>query len=250
MNILLVGLGLACLAAASGSAQAQSTRLPQDFVALRDVDPTIRQDMRYAGANNFTGAPLPGYHGAQCILRRATAEALKRVQADLAPRKLSLVVFDCYRPVRAVTAMARWARDGKAPSETEKRFFPSLEKARLFSLGYIASRSGHSLGVAVDLSITDLGQPSTPSEDANSTVSCTAPVSERGTSDGLDMGTGFDCFDTRSSTADPNISGAQRRNRQALLNAMTRHGFKNYPREWWHFSLASDGATAADFPIP
>jgi D-alanyl-D-alanine dipeptidase len=250
VKILLVGLGLACLAAASGSAQAQSTRLPQDFVALRDVDPTIRQDMRYAGANNFTGAPLPGYQGAQCILRRATAEALKRVQADLAPRGLSLVVFDCYRPVRAVTAMARWARDGKAPSEKEKRFFPSLEKTRLFSLGYIASRSGHSLGVAIDLSIVDLAQTSTPLN-ANSTVSCTAPTSERGTSDGLDMGTGFDCFDARSSTASPDISIAQRRNRQTLLNAMTRHGFKNYPREWWHFSFATAGAgSAADFPIP
>lgn len=225
-------------------------RLPQDFVTLRDVDPTIQQDMRYAGASNFTGAPLPGYHGAQCILRRATAEALKRVQADLAPRNLSLKVFDCYRPVRAVAAMARWARDGKAPSDREKRFFPSLGKATLFSLGYIASRSGHSSGVAVDLSLVDLAQNSTPS-DANRTTSCTATASERGPSDGLDMGTGFDCFDARSSTASPDISAAQRRNRQTLLNAMTRHGFKNYSREWWHFSFATEGAVAAaDFPIP
>ncbi len=206
--------------------------------------------MRYAGANNFTGAPLPAYQGAQCILRRATAEALKRVQADLAPRKLSLVVFDCYRPVRAVAAMARWARDGKAPSDKEKRFFPSLDKATLFSLGYIASRSGHSLGVAVDLSIVDLSQSSTPS-DQNSTAPCTAAASERGPADGLDMGTAFDCFDARSGTASPGVSVAQRRNRQTLLNAMTRHGFKNYAREWWHFSLPSQGASsAADFPIP
>lgn len=249
MNLLRVALGLVCLAAASVDAQAQPARLPQDFVALWDVDRTIKQDMRYAGANNFTGAALPGYQGAQCILRRATAEALKRAQADLAPRKLSLVVFDCYRPVRAVTAMARWVRDGKAPSETEKRFFPSLEKARLFSLGYIASRSGHSSGVAVDLSIVDLAQnAATPN--ANSTAPCTAAASERGLADGLDMGTGFDCFDTRSSTASADISAAQRRNRQTLLTAMTRHGFKNYAREWWHFSLPIDGATAADFPIP
>src|SRR5689334_9090392 len=80
--------------------------LPPGFVYLRDIDPTIVQDIRYATSDNFTGHPLPGYGAGECILRREAAEALRRVQAELAPEKLSLKVYDCYRPTRAVRAMA------------------------------------------------------------------------------------------------------------------------------------------------
>src|SRR5687767_231928 len=89
---------------------AQAQRLPPDFVYLRDVDPSIVQDMRYAGSDNFTGRALPGYDGLECVLRADAAQALKRVQATLAPSGLSLKVYDCYRPERAVRAMARWSR--------------------------------------------------------------------------------------------------------------------------------------------
>ena len=89
-------------------AQAQG-RLPSDFVYLRDVDATIEQDMRYAGWRNFTGKPLPGYGAAECVLRRDAAQALKLAQDDLRGSGLSLKVYDCYRPQRAVNAMANWA---------------------------------------------------------------------------------------------------------------------------------------------
>src|SRR5687767_6430907 len=89
---------------------AQAQRLPPDFVYLRDVDATITQDMRYAGNDNFTGRALPGYDAAECVLRADAAQALQRVQAALAPSGLSLKVYDCYRPDRAVRAMARWSR--------------------------------------------------------------------------------------------------------------------------------------------
>ena len=64
--------------------------MPKDFVYLRDVDPTIQQDMRYAGADNFTGAPVPGYDAPECVLVRQVAEALKAVQADLKAKGFGL----------------------------------------------------------------------------------------------------------------------------------------------------------------
>ena len=127
-------------------AQAQN-RLPSDFVYLRDVDLTIGQDMRYASPRNFTGRPLPGYDAAECVLRRDAALALKRVQDDLRGSGLSLKVYDCYRPQRAVNAMAQWAA---APEDNRtKRFYPKLDKHKLFD-GWIAARSRHSAGIAVD----------------------------------------------------------------------------------------------------
>src|SRR6266540_2872603 len=138
------------LAAPMQAAAAQRT-LPAGFVYLRDVDPTIAQDIRYAGSDNFVGRPLPGYEAGECILRRDVAAALKRVQAGLAAAGLSLKVYDCYRPTRAVRAMAEWVNDGRSEAPT-KRFFPRVPKGSLLS-GYISSRSQHSTGAAVDLTL-------------------------------------------------------------------------------------------------
>ena len=126
--------------------------LPPGFVYLRDVDSSIAQDMRYATSDNFTGRPLPGYGAGECILRREAADALKLVQADLAKENLGLKVYDCYRPTRAVRAMAAWAHDGD-DSATTKRFYPELQKRNLFRLGYIAAQSKHSTGTTVDLTL-------------------------------------------------------------------------------------------------
>src|SRR5215470_19722267 len=104
-----LALTLPLLLAAPASAR---DMLPPGFVYLRDVDSSIVQDMRYATADNFTGHPLPGYGAAECVLRREAADGLKRVQADLARENLSLKVYDCYRPTRAVRAMEAWAHDG------------------------------------------------------------------------------------------------------------------------------------------
>ena len=216
------------------SALADDSARPADLVALRGVDASIAQDMRYAGTNNFVGRPLPGYAQAECLLIRPAAEALGGVQRDLAPQKLSLKVLDCYRPPQAVAAMAQWARDGR-PAGAGQRFFPRLDKSALFALGYIAARSSHSLGTAVDLTLVEAGPADAPA-DASPAVSCTAPHAERGPADGIDMGTAFDCFDPRSHTASPQISAEAKRHRQFLVEAMRRHGFVNYAREWWHFS--------------
>ena len=144
---------------ALGQHAAAQSALPSGFVYLRDVDPSIAQDIRYAGFDNFVGRPLPGYEAAECVLRQDVATALKRVQADLAGSGLSLKVYDCYRPTRAVRAMAEWVNDGP-PDGATKRFFPRLPKNSLLRLGYIAARSQHSTGTTIDLTL--IKTPATP----------------------------------------------------------------------------------------
>jgi zinc D-Ala-D-Ala dipeptidase len=234
----------AAFAAPTGALAAGA--LPPGFVYLRDVDPTIAQDVRYASADNFVGRPLPGYGAAECVLRRDAAFALKQVQADLAATELGLKVYDCYRPTRAVRAMAQWANDG-ASGRATKRFFPKLEKNNLFALGYIATRSAHSTGTAVDLSlVARQTAPAAPFDPAAAYGSCAGPVDARAPDDSLDMGTGYDCFDTASHTSSGAVDEEQRRRRATLVNAMRERGFRNYFREWWHFSY---GAPRASYDI-
>src|SRR6266481_8629693 len=160
--------------AMAGPAAAQS--LPGGFVLLRDIDPTILQDIRYAGSNNFVGRPLRGYGAAECVVKRAVGLALQRVQQELAPQKLSLKMLDCYRPARASADMVAWARDGRE-TPAQKRYNPAFSKKDLFRLGYIAERSGHSTGAAVDLTLVDLKAHNSAAFDpAKPYADCTANV--------------------------------------------------------------------------
>jgi D-alanyl-D-alanine dipeptidase len=234
------------LAAAPVSAQT----MPPGFVALTDIDPSIRQEMRYAGSDNFTGRPLPGYERGACVLQRAAALALKRVQIDLARERLSLKVYDCYRPARAVAAMARWAAQPNAIPDT-RRFYPSVDKRRVFALGYIAAHSAHSRGIAIDLTIVPRDATVPAAHDPRARYgSCIADANKRAPDDSLDMGTGFDCFDVKSHTFAGGLTEDQRRNRALLLAAMRRRGFHNYAREWWHYTYpAADPRREYDFPV-
>jgi zinc D-Ala-D-Ala dipeptidase len=224
--------------------------LPPGFVYLHDIDTSIVQDIRYATADNFTGQPLPGYSAAECILRREAAEALKRVQADLARENLSLKVYDCYRPTRAVRAMEAWAHDGE-DGEVTRRFYPALRKRNLFSLGYIAAQSKHSTGTTVDLTLIRLPVVTSPRFDPAAHYGpCTGPAPRRAPDDSIDMGTGFDCFDTKSYSASKAINSQQQHWRGVLKATMRRHGFANYFREWWHYSFTGAAEPRAyDFAI-
>jgi zinc D-Ala-D-Ala dipeptidase len=234
---------------ACAQALAQGT-LPPGFVYLRDVDPTILQDIRYASYNNFVGRPLNGYAAPECVLRRDVAQALKQVQADLVASHHLLKVYDCYRPTQAVRAMAQWAHDG-APAGPTKRFFPRAPKNALFALGYIASVSRHSTGTAIDLTVVDApGDPAAPFDPSTQYGACNGPAAERAPDNSLDMGTGYDCLDVMSYTHSPAVSPAQRDRRAVLASAMARRGFANYFREWWHFAYSRAGPIAQyDFPI-
>jgi zinc D-Ala-D-Ala dipeptidase len=234
---------------AGGLAGAQSATLPADFVYLRDVDPTIIQDMRYATTNNFVGHVLKGYEAGECIVTRNVGAALKRVQQDLAPRGLSLKMFDCYRPQRAVDDMYAWAQDGRETA-AQRRYNPKLSKKDLFKLGYIARRSGHSTGAAVDLTLVQLPAVSPPGFDPKRDYAdCTAAENLRAPEASVDMGTGYDCSDEKAHTGSKAITAEQRKWRDTLVSVMAQQGFVNYRLEWWHFSLPGAGSTAYDFPV-
>ncbi len=220
--------------------RADADDLPQGFVYLRDVVPDIRQDMRYAGRNNFMRKRLPGYRAAECVLTEEAAKALGRVQNAAAEGGYSLVVFDCYRPQRAVDAMVAWVRSG---SGTDPAYFPNVTQGRLIEQGYIGAKSSHARGSTVDVAldvvagVSDLTKPFT---------ACTRRDRDTG-----DFGTPFDCFDPASRTDSQAVSKRARALRKTLLDLMRRGGFRNYPGEWWHFTLAGEpyARTAFDFVI-
>ncbi len=180
------------------------------LVDIRSLAPEIVTDLRYATANNFTGSPLPGYLANRAYLRREAAAALARVQSALRVRGLGLKVFDAYRPARATDAMVEWTR--------------RANRGDLLRDGYIASRSRHNLGVAIDLTLIELASGRE-----------------------LDMGTAFDAFTAAAHTA--NATGQVAINRQLLKAAMEREGFVNYDQEWWHFSYSVPNALRFDRPI-
>jgi D-alanyl-D-alanine dipeptidase len=218
--------------------------LPGGFVYLRDVDPTIVQDIRYAGSHNFVGRPINGYLAAECILSDRAATALKMVQGRLSEKKLSLIVWDCYRPKRAVDDFLRWSRDS-AHADMKAEFYPRTDKQRLFALGYLATRSAHSRGSTVDLGIVP-GSFSSPPPDpapglnALTLKPCFSPKGERFEEGTIDLGTGYDCLDALGSTSNAAVGEAALRNRQILKSTMIKAGFRPYGREWWHFELNNE----------
>ncbi|MFD9870275.1 M15 family metallopeptidase [Streptomyces niveus] len=224
---------------------------PEEFVALPAVAPTIIHDMRYITPHNFMGERVDGYDQPLCILTRPAARALQRAQWKLLRQGYSLKVYDCYRPQRAVDHFVRWAKD--LEDETMKpEFYPRVDKSRLFTDGYIAEKSGHSRGSTVDLTIVKLpAKPTRPYVPGEKLVPCYAPQGERFRDDSVDMGTGYDCFDTLSHTDDPRVQEKQRANRQLLKSTLADVGFANLPEEWWHFTHKPEvfPDTYFDFPV-
>ena len=216
--------------------------LPKGFVYLRDIDPTIVQDIRYAGSHNFVGRPIRGYLAAECILSEPAAKAVEAVQRKLAEKKLSLIVWDCYRPERAVDDFLQWNKD-PAHTEMKAEFYPRTDKEKLFVLGYLARRSAHSRGSTVDLGIVPTtfssASPPNPSQSL-SLKACTSPKGERAEDGTIDFGTGYDCLDVLASTSNALVGGTALRNRQTLKSYMQGAGFRPYAREWWHFELINE----------
>ncbi|MEV7989463.1 M15 family metallopeptidase [Micromonospora sp. NPDC085948] len=232
--------------ATSSSAAA---RLP-GFVDLSDVDPRIHADIRYATAHNFVGRPIAGYPEPLCLLTRQAAEALRRVQDAALAGGHSLKVYDCYRPQPAVDDFVAWS---KRPGEqqTKAEFYPDLAKDRLFAEGYIGAPTAHSRGSTMDLTLVDDPAADQPAyRRGQPLVACTAPPGRRFADNSVDMGTGFDCFDSRAHTADPRITGTARDNRRLLQRLMTDAGFVNYDREWWHYSLRDEPYPDTFFAAP
>jgi zinc D-Ala-D-Ala dipeptidase len=215
-TLLLAGCASAPADAPPPPLSPAATPAGAGMVDIRALVPDIDVDMRYAGSDNFTGAPVDGYAAPRCYLLRPAAEALQRAELFLRPQGLRLRLFDCYRPARAVRAFMAWVDN--PDQHTRARHYPNLDKHDLRG-GYIAPVSGHSRGATVDLTL----------------LQCDADRCAP-----LDMGTDFDFFDTLANTDDPRIDGEQRKNRQRLRAAMEAAGFRNYDMEWWHYTLSPE----------
>jgi len=214
--------------------------LPKGFVYLRDIDPTIVQDIRYAGSHNFVGRPIRGYLAAECVLSVSAANALEAVQRKLAEKKLSLIVWDCYRPKRAVDDFLQWSKD-PTHSEMKAEFYPRTDKQKLFALGYLAKPSAHSRGSTVDLGIVPAASSSArPPDPSQSLKACTSPAGERFEDGTIDFGTGYDCLDVLGNTSNASVGSVALHNRQTLRSYMRGAGFRPYAREWWHFELIDE----------
>ncbi len=203
----------------------QAQQRPDFFVDAAVLVPGLVVEMRYLGSHNFIGSRIDGYDKPICYLTRQAATALADVAHDLKSRGLVLKVFDCYRPARAVRHFVRWAQNlGDIARKAE--FYPEVDKRNLFRDGYIASRSGHSRGSTVDITLARDGAE-------------------------LDMGTPFDFFSPRAWPSDKSVSAAAQANRKLLAAAMTRRGFTPYDKEWWHFTLSNEPfpGTYFDFPV-
>lgn len=244
-------LGVEVAATAPAARGDAEPKAPEEFVALSDVDPTILHDIRYATPHNFVGEPVDGYRMPLCILTEDAANALAQAQQEFRRLGYTLKVYDCYRPQRAVDQFVAWG-DDLSDQRMKDEFYPRVDKSRLIEDGYIAERSGHSRGSTVDLTLVKLpAAPQRPYVPGEPLTDCAAPKEERFPDNSVDMGTGYDCFDTLSHTLDPRITGEQRDNRLLLKEVLESVGFVNYEYEWWHYTYQPETFpdTYFDFPV-
>ncbi|MDR1461758.1 MAG: L,D-transpeptidase family protein [Azoarcus sp.] len=227
---LLFACGLACAARAdeiASPAIAIAPYPPKGFVYVRDAIPEAALEIRYFGTGNFMGARVDGYDAPEAILSAEAAAALKAAGRDLRGKGYGLKIFDAYRPEWAVRHFVRWAKD-LTDTKNKASFYPDVDKARLFELGYIAEKSAHSRGSTVDLSLVDLksGQD-------------------------VDMGSHFDFFGGISHHGSKLVTAQQGANRNTLREAMEARGFKRLEAEWWHYTLKNEPypSTYFDFPV-
>ena len=190
--------------------------LKKGFSYLSEVDESIQQELRYFSSNNFIGKKIDCYNKNTIIISNAAANALKKVQAELKQMGLSLKVYDAYRPQQSVDHFVRWA---KKLNDTlmKQSYYPTIRKSDLFKLGFIASKSGHTRGSSVDLSIVEIK-----------------------TNKEIDMGSSYDFFGATSHSFHKKLSSRQEKNRMLLRNIMIKNGFKPYDKEWWHYTLVDE----------
>ena len=203
--------------------------MPESFGYVDDLVPGVRWEAKYATSDNFTGGPVDGYLVNRIVGTRALCTALARARDEAAALGFGLLLWDGYRPQRAVDAFLRWSTEPEpADGRLKARHHPAITRPEMFEKGYVAARSGHSRGSTVDLTLLDLAS-----------------------GDPLDMGGDHDLMDESSHHGAPGISAAQARNREHLCSIMEACGFERYANEWWHYSLADEPfpETYFDFPV-
>lgn len=204
---------------------AKKYNLPEGFVYVDDIIPTVELDIRYYTEYNFVGEKIDGYIAPLAILTTEAANALKKASDRLAEDGYHIKIYDAYRPQKAVDHFVRWSQAEDATMK--ETFYPSMEKAVLFTDGYISKKSRHSRGSTVDLTI----------------------VNENGGE--IDMGGYFDMLDTISNYDTNQITEKQHENREYLRSIMDEAGYDSIRTEWWHFQLRDEPykETYFDFDI-
>ena len=199
--------------------------MPEHFVRLSEAAPDVLERPSYASHENFMGRPMAGYLGHRVVVTREVAAVLQQIAEQLAPRGLRLLVYDGYRPERAVRDIFAWIAD-EGDQTMKQQYYPELEKHQLPGV-YLDRSSPHCTGIAVDLTL----------------------CSENGVP--LDMGTGFDFFSPRSWVLSGGLTEQQQQNRLLLREVMLQAGFSPYNSEWWHFNyMTGSRAVVYDFVIP
>ena len=199
---------------------------PSGFVLLSDFVPGIIQEIRYHSTYNFVGERVDGYEEPVALLTKEAARALKAVANEMNAQGYRLKIFDAYRPAKAVRHFVLWGLEDQ-DIRMKPYFYPDLAKQELFKKGYIASRSGHSRGSTVDLTLLDMR-----------------------TGREVDMGSPFDLFSEVSHPDYRGITGEQYENRMILQRAMVRSGFRPLDCEWWHFTLQNEPYPDTWFEFP
>lgn len=199
---------------------------PSGFVVLAEHVPAIVQEIRYYSTYNFLGERVDGYEEPCAIATIEAARALKSVSNELYVQGYRLKVFDAYRPVCAVKQFVIWGLED-TDIRMKPYFYPELEKQDLFIKGYIAGRSSHSRGSAVDVTLFDMK-----------------------TGKEVDMGSPFDLFSKVSHPDCRDITDEQYENRMTLQKAMIRGGFEPIDCEWWHFKLKDEPYPDRYFEFP
>ena len=187
-----------------------------DFIDIKEYIPSIVIDLKYASNDNFTGHIVNGYESPKCLLTIEAARSLRYIQTILNKSGYSLKIYDAYRPQRSVNHFINWSKN-LSDTINKRYYYPNLAKSILFKLGYIASKSSHSRGSTVDLTLVDI----TSGKE-------------------VDMGSPYDFFGLESSHDYKNISNTQKNNRKFLLDIMTKNGFSSYSKEWWHYTFIDE----------
>jgi D-alanyl-D-alanine dipeptidase len=226
LYFLLLSVGLPWAALAADPAENQQRHLSNAFVEVTALVPDALLDIRYYSAFNSVGSRIDGYDYPIALLARPAAEALALAASAARERGYVLRVFDAYRPQAAVDHFVRWAED-LSDQALKNVFYPDVDKSLLFAQGYIASKSGHSRGATVDLTLV-----------------------ERANGRELDMGSPFDFFGPISHHGAAGLTREQAANRELLKSIMEAAGFRPYAEEWWHYTLADEPYPNTYFNFP
>ncbi|MBU6533315.1 D-Ala-D-Ala dipeptidase VanX [Streptomyces sp. NPDC057245] len=199
----------------------------KDFVFIDEYMPGIRWDAKYATWDNFTGKPVDGYLANRIVGTRALCAALQSAREEAASHGFGLLLWDGYRPQRAVDSFLRWSRQPE-DGRTKDRHYPNIERPEMFEKGYVAAKSGHSRGSTVDLTLYHLDN-----------------------GDLAAMGGDHDLMDSVSHHGAEGVPQAAADNRRRLRSIMESSGFDSYACEWWHYTLQDEPYPDAyfDFPI-